>query len=77
VTLDHNLNDYVLHSRSRCDASVNFKLSKETFDPVKEVDELGLAGADIVGCLGVIGVKMLCTGTTREEKSDPCKGCIC
>ena len=79
--LDHNIDDYGPHSRSRGDASVYLKPAKETLNAVKEVNELGFASADIVSCLGVINVKMLCTGTTkdtdREENADPCKNYIC
>jgi hypothetical protein len=38
--LDHNLNNYVPHSCSRCGASVNLKPAEETLNTVKEINEL-------------------------------------
>src|SRR5882762_199839 len=37
--LDHNINNYVRHSRSRCDANVNLKALKKSFDAAEEVDK--------------------------------------
>jgi hypothetical protein len=45
--LDHNINNYVRHSRSRCNASVNLKPLEESFDGVEEVDKLVSASAGI------------------------------
>ena len=55
--LDHNINDYGPHSRSRGDASVYLKPAKEALNAVKEFDELVLAGAGIFSSLGAIGVR--------------------
>jgi hypothetical protein len=49
--LDHNLNDYVAHGPSRCDASIYLKPAEEMFDAVKAVDKLVLASAQIVSRL--------------------------
>src|ERR1700755_2525535 len=46
--LDHDINNYVRHSRSRCDPSVNLKPLEESFDRVKEVDKLVSASAGII-----------------------------
>jgi hypothetical protein len=51
--LDHNINSYVRHSRSWCDASVNLKPLEKSFDAVKEVDKFVLASADIFSRLRV------------------------
>jgi hypothetical protein len=51
--LNHNINNYVRHSRSRCDASVNLKPLEKSFDAVKEVDKLASASADILSRLRV------------------------
>ena len=51
--LDHNINNYVRHSLSWCDASVNRKSLEESFDAVKEVEELVSASADVFGRLRV------------------------
>ena len=45
--LNHNLNDCVAHSLSRCDASIYLKPAEEMFNAVKDVDELVLASARI------------------------------
>ena len=51
--LDYNINIYVRHSRSRCNASVNLKPLEKSFNAIKEVEELVSAGADIFGRLRV------------------------
>ena len=51
--LDHNINKYARHSRSRGDPSVNLKPLEESFDPVKELDKIVSASTDILGCLRV------------------------
>src|SRR6267154_965222 len=50
---DHNINNYVRHSRSRCDANVNLKPLKKSPDAVKEVVNLVSASADIFSRLRV------------------------
>jgi hypothetical protein len=50
--LNHNFNDYVAHSHSRCDANIYLKPAEETFNAVKAVDKLSLAGARIFSRLG-------------------------
>ena len=49
--LNHYINNYVRHSRSRCDASVNLKSSKVSFDAVKEVDKLVSASVSVLSRL--------------------------
>jgi hypothetical protein len=51
--LDHNINNYIRHSHSRCNASVNLKPVEEMVDPVKEVDKLVTASAHIFSRLRV------------------------
>ena len=51
--LDHDINNYVGHSCSRCNASVNLKPLEESFDGVKEVDKLVSASASIFSRLRV------------------------
>ena len=51
--LDHNISNYVRHSRSWCDAGVNCKSLEEPFDAVEEVDKLVSAVPDVFGCLRV------------------------
>jgi hypothetical protein len=50
--LNHNLNDYVTHSPSRCDAGVYLKPAEEMFNSVKDIDKLVLASARIFTRLG-------------------------
>jgi hypothetical protein len=45
--LNHNLNDHVAHSHSRCDASIYLEPAEEIFNAAKDVDELVLASARI------------------------------
>ena len=52
--LNHNLNDYVAHSHSRCDASIHLKPAEEMFNAVKAVDKLISAGARIFTRLGSV-----------------------
>ena len=52
--LNHNLNNYVAHGPSRCDASINIKPEEEVFNAVKDVDKLVLAGARIFSRLGSV-----------------------
>ena len=61
--LNHNLNDYVTHSRGRRDANVYFKPMEETFDAIENVSELVLARTVIFSRLGDLGVKI---GGIRE-----------
>ena len=49
--LNHYINNYVRHGRSRCNASVNLKSLKESFDAVKEVDKLASPSASVLGRL--------------------------
>ena len=49
--LDHYINNYVRHGRSRCHANVNLKPLKESFDAVKEVDKLIPASASVLNRL--------------------------
>jgi hypothetical protein len=51
--LDHNINNYVHHSRSWCNSSVNLKPLKKSFDAVIEVDKLVSASADTLSRLRV------------------------
>ena len=51
--LDHDINNYVRHSRSRCNASVNLKPLEESFNAVKQVEKLVSASAGIFSCLRV------------------------
>ena len=52
--LNHNLNNYVAHGPSRCDASINIKPEEEVFNAIKDVDKLVLAGARIFSRLGSV-----------------------
>jgi len=63
--LNHNFDDHVRHSFSRCDASVYVKPLKETFDAVEDIDELVLTRAGIFSGLpvGNLSVK---TGCPKE-----------
>jgi hypothetical protein len=49
--LDHNINNYVRHGGSRCNASVYLKPLEKSFDAVEEVGKLVSANAGIFGCL--------------------------
>ena len=61
--LDHNLDDYVYHSSSWCDTNVYFEPMEETFDAVKNFNELVLPSAGIFSRLGTLGVKIGCEET--------------
>ena len=63
--LNHNLNDYVAHGRSWCDASVYFKPAEDIFNAVEDVDKLVLASARIISRLWALIVKI---GRTRERR---------
>jgi hypothetical protein len=52
--LNHNLNDYVSHSPSRCDASIFLKPAEEMFNAVKALDQLVLASAHIFSRLSSV-----------------------
>jgi hypothetical protein len=56
--LYHNLNEHVRHSHSWCNANINLKPAKETFNAVEETDELVVASAGILCRLGAMGVKL-------------------
>jgi hypothetical protein len=45
--LNHNLNNYVAHGPSRCDASINLKPEEEVFNAIEDVDKLVLTGTRI------------------------------
>ena len=52
--LNHNLNDYVAHGPSRCDAGIYLKSAEEIFNAVKDVDNLVLDSARIFSRLGSV-----------------------
>lgn len=58
--LDHNFDDHVHHSCSRCYAGVYVKPLKEAFDVVKNVNELVLTRGGIFSRLENLGVKIGC-----------------
>jgi hypothetical protein len=55
--LDHDYDDCVRHSCSRCKASVYVEPLKETFDAVEDINEHVLTRAGIVSRLGALSVK--------------------
>ena len=63
--LDHNINDYGPHGRSRCDTSVYLKPAKELLNAVKEFNELVLARPGIFSRLGAMGVR---NGRKKEPR---------
>jgi hypothetical protein len=59
--LDHNVDEYVRHSWSRCKASVFVKSLNEMFDAVvDDINEHVLTRAGIFGRLGALSVKVDC-----------------
>ena len=52
--LNHNLNDHIAHSHRRWDASIYLKSAEETFNAVKDVDELVLASSRIFSRLASV-----------------------
>ena len=54
--LNHNVNEYVTHSISRCRASIYLKSAEKTSNVVKDVDKIVLAtsGDRIFGRLGLV-----------------------
>ena len=60
--LNHNLNNYVAHSSSRCDAGIYLKPVEETLNPVKALDKLVLASARAFSRLGSVS-----TGSYKGE----------
>ena len=50
--LNKNVNDYVAHSHSRCDASIYLQPEEEILNAVKDVNKLVLVSACIVSRLG-------------------------
>jgi hypothetical protein len=58
--LDHNFDDHVRHSCSRCNASVYVKPLKEAFDAAEDIDELVLTRANIFSRLGNLSVIIGC-----------------
>src|SRR6266852_8774022 len=76
--LNHNLNDYVAHSPSRCDTSIYLKPAEEMFNAVENVDKLVLASARIFSRLGSVSNRSHEGGmwdTDRKENTDPCEDC--
>jgi len=75
--LNHYINNHVRHGRSRCNANVNLKPLKESFDAVKEVDELVSASASVLSCLKSGYQYRSCKGavkdTNQEENANACK----
>ena len=56
--LDHNFDNHVRHSCSRCKASVYVKPPKETFDAVEGIIEHVLTRDGIFSRLGALSVKI-------------------
>ena len=56
--LDHNLDNYVRHSRSRCNPSVNLKPVEEMLDAVKKVPKLVVASTGVFSRLRTLGLKI-------------------
>ena len=75
--LDHNFDDHVHHSCSRCNASVYVKPLKETFDAVEDIDEFVLTRGGIFSRLGARGQnrlhKSITRYTDRKKNIDPRK----
>ena len=75
--LDHYINNYVGHGHSRCNANVNLKPLKESFDAVKEVDKLASASASVLGRLKsgyqYRSYKGTVMDTNQEENANPRK----
>jgi hypothetical protein len=79
--LHHYLNNHVRHSRSRSDASVNLETQKEISDAVEQISEDFSAGADILGRLASLDVRMgaqwCLKRPDQEENADSRKDHFC
>ena len=80
--LRHDLDDYASHGRSRGDPSVYLKSMEETFDAIKNLDELVSVRAGIFSRLRGLGVKNRLheddmKDTYREENANPREDYVC
>ena len=75
--LDHYLNDYIHHVRSRRQFCIDLETTEKHLNPLKDVDESVLARSSILSCLRGVDVRTAHeatkTDTNRKEDADPCK----